>query len=51
MCQSSFAEVGFERYSKRTRRERFLQEMDRVVPWEALEALIEPRGKQGTLLN
>ncbi len=42
MRQSSFAEGGFERYSKRTRRERFLQEMDRVVPWEALEALIEP---------
>ena len=42
MCPSSFAEAGFERYSKRTRRERFLQEMDRVVPWEALEALIEP---------
>ena len=42
MRQSSFAEAGFERYSKRTRRERFLQEMDRVVPWEALEALIEP---------
>lgn len=42
MRQSSFAEAGFERYSKRTRRERFLEEMDRVVPWEALEALIEP---------
>ena len=42
MRQSSFAEAGFERYSKRTRRERFLQEMDRVVPWEELEALIEP---------
>ena len=42
MRQSSFAGAGFERYSKRTRRERFLQEMDRVVPWEALEALIEP---------
>lgn len=42
MRQSSFAEAGFERYSKRTRRERFLQEMDRVVLWEELEALIEP---------
>ena len=42
MRQSSFAESGFERYSKCTRRERFLQEMDRVVPWEELEALIEP---------
>ena len=40
--EQSFAEAGFERYSKRTRRERFLQERDQVVPWEALVALIEP---------
>ena len=42
MRQSTLAEAGFQRYSKRTLRERFLQEMDRVVPWEALRALIEP---------
>ncbi|MFZ5656327.1 MAG: IS5/IS1182 family transposase, partial [Pseudomonadota bacterium] len=27
---------------KRTRREAFLAEMDRVVPWQALLGLIEP---------
>ena len=32
MRQGSFAEGELERYRKRTRRERFLQEMDRVVP-------------------
>ena len=42
MRQSTLAEAGFQRYSKRTRRERFLEEMERVVPWEALMARIEP---------
>jgi IS5 family transposase len=27
---------GFERYSKKTRRELFLEEMEQVVPWKAL---------------
>ena len=42
MRQSTRGEAGFQRYSKQTRRELFLQEMDRVVPWEALLARIEP---------
>jgi IS5 family transposase len=33
---------GFERYGKQTRRERFLEEMNRVVPWPDLCALVEP---------
>jgi transposase, IS5 family len=33
---------GFERYSKRTRRTEFLEEMELVVPWTELGALIEP---------
>ena len=33
---------GFERYSKRTRRTEFLEEMERVVPWAELCALVEP---------
>jgi len=32
----------FEQYRKPTRREKFLAEMDRVVPWSELCALIEP---------
>ncbi len=36
------AGVGFERYRKATRRELFLSEMERVVPWAELVALIEP---------
>jgi transposase, IS5 family len=34
--------TGFERYTKRTKRALFLEEMEQVVPWRALCALIEP---------
>src|SRR5450759_4353788 len=34
--------TGFERYSKKTRRALFLEEMEQVVPWAELCALIEP---------
>src|SRR5512135_1729538 len=33
---------GFERYTKKTRRAQFLEEMGQVVPWRKLCALIEP---------
>src|ERR1700681_3398677 len=33
---------GFERYTKKTRRAVFLEEMEQVVPWRELCALIEP---------
>jgi len=33
---------GFERYSKKTRRAQFLEEMEQVVPWAKLCALLEP---------
>ena len=40
--QETFAEAGFERYRKATRREQFLTQMDTVMPWQKLTALIEP---------
>jgi len=40
--QQTFAEASFEQYRKTTRRERFLDEMNRVVPWAELVAVIEP---------
>src|SRR6266513_1022613 len=40
--QLTLAAVGVERYAKTTRRAAFLGEMERVVPWSALCALIEP---------
>lgn len=42
MHQQTFAEASFEQYRKSTRRERFLDEMNRVVPWAELVAVIEP---------
>ena len=34
--------TGFERYTKKTRRAIFLEEMEQVVPWRELCALVEP---------
>ena len=34
--------TGFERYTKKTRWAMFLEEMEQVVPWGKLCALIEP---------
>ena len=42
MRQITFASAGFERYAKTTRRAAFLAEMDKVVPWKRLCALIAP---------
>jgi IS5 family transposase len=40
--QTTLASTGFEKYTKTTRRAQFLAEMERVVPWQALCARIEP---------
>ena len=45
--QSLAAQSGFERYGKKTRREQFLEEMERVVPWAELEALVQPYYPKG----
>ncbi|PZO50970.1 MAG: IS5 family transposase [Alphaproteobacteria bacterium] len=42
MKQMTFAAMGFGRYAKTTRKAAFLAEMERVVPWGRLCALIEP---------
>lgn len=42
MRQQTFADEAFERYRKVTRRERFLEQMNTVVPWCELCAVIEP---------
>lgn len=42
MKQISLASTGFEKFSRATKRSVFPTEMDRVVPWSALCALIEP---------
>jgi IS5 family transposase len=40
--QRTFASVAWQQKGKSTRRERFLAEMDRVIPWGPLQALIAP---------
>jgi IS5 family transposase len=42
MSQLSFATLDHRNKKKQTKRERFLGEMDAVVPWDRLLALIEP---------
>jgi len=50
--QSTFAGLAWKDKGKVTRRERFLAEMDKVIPWSRLMSLIEPhypkagRGRQ-----
>src|ERR1035441_1438537 len=43
MKQQSLASQGvFEKYGRKSRRELFLEEMEQVVPWAELSALVEP---------
>lgn len=42
MKQTTFAARAFERKKKQTRRELFLAEIEAVMPWAALLAVIEP---------
>ena len=60
MDQMSFGDGEYASKRKRTRREKFLGEMDQVIPWSILLNLIEPlypktgngrRGQSGTSTN
>ena len=42
MKQTTLSMSGFDKYGKTTRRAAFLAEMERVVPWGELCALLEP---------
>ena len=42
MKQTTFASIAYDAKKKRTRRELFLSEMDAVIPWSRLIALVEP---------
>ena len=42
MEQATFAELEHDSKRRRTRREIFLEKMDRLIPWERLEERIEP---------
>lgn len=47
MKQKSSATTGFELITKRTRKREFLDEMNLVIPWTELVALIEPHVPSG----
>ena len=40
-------QAEFQRYTKKTRREQFLEEMEAVMPWAELQALAEPHYSKG----
>ena len=40
--QSVASQAAFEKYERKSRRELFLDEMERIVPWAELSALAEP---------
>ena len=42
MAQASFSELEHDLKKRRTRRELFLEKMDKLFPWERLERRIEP---------
>lgn len=47
MKQKSFASLAWDGKKKVTRRERFLTEMEAVIPWDRLLAVIEPEYPKG----
>lgn len=42
MKSKSFASLAYEQKKRKTRREQFLEEMDRVIPWESMLEVIRP---------
>jgi len=42
MKPKTFASLAYDSKKKKTRREQFLEEMDRVIPWEAMLQTIRP---------
>ena len=52
MTQLTFSDLEYGAKRKQTRREKFLAEMEKVIAWDRLFALIEPvypKGKNGLL--
>ena len=45
--QTLAAQRGFEKYGRKSKRERFLEEMEQIVPWAELQALVEPYYPKG----
>lgn len=42
MKQQSFADAEYDLKKRKTRREKFLEKMDQLIPWQSLESQIKP---------
>ena len=42
MQQSTLSDTGFDAYRKKPRKERFLEDMEKILPWKDLSEAIEP---------
>ena len=42
MDQQTFADLEYQGKKRKTRRELFLERMDRLIPWQKLEGRIRP---------
>ena len=42
MQQQTFTDESFEKFRKKTRKEQFLDEIERIIPWQELTVAIEP---------
>jgi len=45
--QTLASQTGFEKYGRKSKREQFLDEMEQMVPWTELQALVEPHYPKG----
>ena len=48
--QKTFADIEYENRKRKTKREEFLEMMDKVIPWEEWVCIIKPyypEGKRG----
>src|SRR5260370_738030 len=45
--QTLATQTVFEKYGRKTKRERFLEEIEQIVPWAELQTLIEPHYPKG----
>lgn len=45
--QTLATQTGFEKYGRKSKRECFLDEMEQIVPWAELEALVAPHYPKG----
>ena len=50
MRQYSFEDVTYDSRKKKTRKQRFLDKMEEVLPWEEFFSLMEPLYLKDTLI-